>query len=191
EYNLDLVRLIGAEADDKSLCISTDDSLTGRFLKEHGVTADSDPVALHAWTSDPLKQWPKERFLGLAKLICAEKNIKLILIGGRDFKEESEKLFSSLGNSIIDLTGKTSLKQLAALLKRCKLLVSADSGPVHLACCVGTPVIAIFRNDLPGKTPKRWGPYGRGAVVIERGDLSDISVDEVFAKVKERLKEAI
>jgi len=72
-------------------------------------------------------------------------------------------------------------------LKRCALLVSGDSGPVHLAAAVGTPIVALFRNDLPGKTSKRWGPWGKGHTVIEKENLEDISVDEVFEKVKQRL----
>ena len=72
-------------------------------------------------------------------------------------------------------------------MKKANLLVSGDSGPVHLAAAVGTPVIALFRNDLPGKTAKRWGPWGEGHLVIEREKLEDITVDEVVNKVKEKL----
>jgi len=82
---------------------------------------------------------------------------------------------------------KTTLPELAALLKRGSLVVSGDSGPMHLATAVGTPVIALFRNDLPGKTAKRWGPWGKNHIVIEKSNLNNITVDEVFSKVKEVL----
>jgi ADP-heptose:LPS heptosyltransferase len=85
------------------------------------------------------------------------------------------------------MINQTSLVELAALLKRCSLLISCDSGPMHLAASVGTPVVALFRNDLPGKTAKRWGPWGSGHTVIEKVNLLDISVDEVFEKAKQRL----
>lgn len=85
---------------------------------------------------------------------------------------------------VMDLVNKTSLVELGALLKRCSLLVSGDSGPMHLAAAVGTPVVALFRNDLPGKTARRWGPRGEGHMVIEKDNLNDITVDEVFEKVK-------
>jgi len=85
------------------------------------------------------------------------------------------------------MTGKTTLKQLASLLKKSRLLISGDSGPVHLACAVGTPVIVIFRNDIPGKSAKRWGPWGPGNFIIEKDNLCDITVDEVFSKAKEAL----
>ena len=60
---------------------------------------------------------------------------------------------------------------------------------MHLAAAVGTPVVALFRNDLAGKTAKRWGPWGEGHVVIEQSSLNDISVVEVFNKIKEKLKD--
>jgi hypothetical protein len=53
---------------------------------------------------------------------------------------------------------------------------------------VNTPVLAIFRNDLPGKTAKRWGPWGRNCAVIEKPGLDKISVEEVYNKAKEMLK---
>ncbi len=74
--------------------------------------------------------------------------------------------------------------ELAALLKRCSLLISCDSGPMHLAVSVGTPVVALFRNDLPGKGAQRWGPWGEGHTVIEKGRLEDISVDELLEAVR-------
>jgi len=94
------------------------------------------------------------------------------------------KIIRFPGQPFRDLTGKTDLIQLAAFLKRCKVLISGDSGPVHLAACVRTPVVAIFRSDIPGKSALRWGPWGRGHSVIQKEKLADIEVDEVFAKTK-------
>ena len=90
--------------------------------------------------------------------------------------------------NIIDLSGKTDLVQLAVVLKSSRLLISGDSGPVHLACCVGAPGLALFRNDLKGKTARRWGPWARNCAVIEKSSLNNISVEEVFDKAKEMLK---
>jgi ADP-heptose:LPS heptosyltransferase len=68
------------------------------------------------------------------------------------------------------------------------LIISGDSGPVHLACAVGIPVVALFRNDLPGKTAKRWGPWGKGCAVIEKDSLNDITVDEVLNLLRQIIK---
>ena len=88
---------------------------------------------------------------------------------------------------LVNLVGKTTLPELAVLLKKCKVLVSGDSGPMHLAACVGIPVVALFRNDIPGKTKNRWGPWGKGHTVIERGSLLNINIDEVYTAIKKYL----
>jgi len=188
EYNLELVGLVGAKTEDKSLSLNIDSGIIDSVFKELRLPQNEKIlVALHPWTSDPIKQWPQENFLALAKKITEELRITVLIIGGNDEEQESLKLFKGASDKIINLAGKTSLKQLAAVLKKCKLLISGDSGPVHLACSVGTKVLAIFRNDIPGKTPKRWGPWGKDNFVIEKYNLCDITVNEVFAKAKEAL----
>lgn len=146
----------------------------------------SGAVAIHPFTSDPVKQWPIERFGELGQRIAKEFGAKVVFVGQA---AEGDTLLRSVSPSdkIINLINKTSLVELAQVLKQCKLLVTCDSGPMHLAATVGTPVIALFRNDLPGKTAKRWGPWGEGHRVIEKNSLEDISVDEVLKAIKERL----
>jgi len=175
EYNLDLVNLVGARTDDLSLTLKINEE----------ASVDS-AVAIHPWTSDPVKQWPEEYFQKLAKRLNEGLNLKIIIIGKQE--EQGRNYYDSLRSGVINMTNKTNLVQLAAILKKCRLLISGDSGPVHLAAAVGTPVLAIFRNDLSGKTAKRWGPWGKNHAVIERSKLSDITVDEVFSKAKEMLK---
>lgn len=178
DCNLELVGLVGAKTLDKTLKIKVDDNLFKEFIGQR-------IVAIHPFTSDPVKQWPVERFMELARRITQETKAKVALVG----RAEGRGQFPSgvVTAEIIDLINKTSLAELAALLKRCSLLVSGDSGPVHLAVAVGTPVVVLFRNDLPGKTSRRWGPWGEGHTVIEKGNLGYISVEEAFGKVKEKL----
>jgi len=176
DCNLELVGLVGARTLDKTLKIKVDDNLFREFTGQR-------VVAIHPFTSDPLKQWPVGRFMELAEMIARELGIKVVIVG-MTIEKSKEVGAEPRDDRIIDMVNKTSLVELAALLKRCCLLVSGDSGPVHLAACVGTPVVALFRNDLPGKTAKRWGPWGEGHVVIEKSNLPDISVEEVLDKVK-------
>ena len=173
DYNLQLVGLLGAKTLDKTLKIKVDDS----FFKEF---AGQRIVAIHPFTSDPVKQWPLQRFKELAQRINKELGLKVIMVG-------SSQDILEAGDGILSVINKNSLVELAALLKRCLLLISGDSGPVHLAASVGIPIIALFRNDLPGKTAKSWGPWGGGHEVIEKSNLGDISVEEVFSRVKEKL----
>ncbi len=182
EYNLELAALSGAKVNCQELFLDIGGDLGwgGIDLPEH-----SPFIALHPWTSDAVKEWPINNFCALAKRIAAELNIKVFIIGARAGRQKDIQLPQNLGPGIVDITDKTTLIHLAGILKKCSLLISADSGPVHLASAVKAPVLAIFRNDMPGKTSKRWGPWGKGHIVVEKSDLCDITVNEVFDKVKE------
>jgi heptosyltransferase-2 len=186
EYNLDLVSEIGAITHDKSLSLAIPHDIALSALKSFELGSENNLIAIHPWTSDPVKEWPVERFVELA-LGLNQLSLKVIVIGGRGELFKSKALFDNLGSNVINLTGRTSLVQSAVILKGCRLLVSCDSGPVHLACCMKTPVVTLFRNDIPGKRAKRWGPWGTGNFVIQKPDLSAITVDEVVQKVKEAL----
>lgn len=179
EYNLELVSLAGADTRDKSLSLKADSHIPDEF----GL-AGKDFIALHPFTSDPVKQWPLEYFSLLARRITEELGQQAVIVGSRE--GQGSGYFK--GDKIINLTGKTSLGQLASVLKKSRLLISGDSGPVHLACAVNTPVLAIFRNDLAGKTAKRWGPWGEGHKVIEKAGLEKVSPEEVFALAKTMLR---
>ncbi len=189
EYNLELVNLAGARTKDTSLELPIEDDLLNSLFRGQDFSTAENLLAIHPFTSDALKQWPQDNFVKLARSLRDEPGARIIIIGGSEEREKSLELFSNIGQEIINMTGRTTLIQLAVLLKKCRLLVSGDSGPVHLACCVGTPVIALFRNDIPGKSPTRWGPWGEGHIVIHKKSLRDISVEEVIATVKQKLNE--
>lgn len=187
EYNLELVSLVGAKTQDQTLSISIDDSIIDDLLKDAGIENNGNLVALHPWTSDPIKQWPIQNFCELAKRLISEQDMRVIIIGGKEELTKNIDFFENVDGNLINLTARTTLTQLAALLKKCKLLISGDSGPVHLACAAGTKVLVVFRKDISGKSARRWGPWGRGHIIIERKSLCDITVDEVLNRVREVL----
>ncbi|MCM8787973.1 MAG: glycosyltransferase family 9 protein [Candidatus Omnitrophica bacterium] len=184
EYNLELVGLVGAKTEDKSLSLKIDIEFDPPQFREYkGI------VAIHPWSSDIIKNWKIENFVELAKRISLDKNLGIVIIGGKENLLVSEKYFGDIKEkNIINLVGKTNLKELASLLKRCKLLITSDSGPMHLAVCVGTRVIALFRNDIATKSARRWGPWGGQHIVIEKEKLSKITVEEVFDKINQSIK---
>jgi len=187
EYNLELAGLIGAKTLDKTLSLKVEEGIINT-LPEAGILKNStNLVALHAWTSDPVKQWPIANFRELAIRLIKDLGVRVIIIGGSQESDRHSDLFEGCDN-LLNLTGKTTLRQLAAVLNKCRLLISGDSGPVHLAGCVGIPVLAIFRNDLPGKRALRWGPVSNRSAVIEKESLKDITVEQVFLKAKEMLR---
>jgi ADP-heptose:LPS heptosyltransferase len=185
EYNLELVRSIGADTRDTSLGLDVKDDIIKAMDARPVWTGESPVVAVHPYTSDSVKQWPYERFKDLIIQLRSQCNVQVAVVG----KPDPTAPQAGYWNEGIDLTGRTTLPELAALLKRSRCLVSCDSGPVHLASCVGVPSVVLFRSDLPGKTARRWGPVSQGSVVIERSRLEDIRVDEVLGTIKRILKE--
>ena len=180
EYNLDLVRLIGASTKNVSLeLIVPHEDVISKF----NFTFSKPFVLVHPWTSDPVKQWPIENFRELVKRISGTYDVSVVIIGGEEEKEKSIRYFSGFSQNVLNLTGKTTFPELLTLVKKSAVLISADSGPVHLAACAGVPVVALFRNDLPGKTANRWGPWGNGHCVIEKPGMDTIMVEEVYEAV--------
>lgn len=189
EYNLELAAAAGAGTEDNALALTVNELVIEDLFARLKIEKGDTLIALHPWTSDPAKQWPIENFSQLAKRLSEGRDTKILVIGGKEEAGKSRDFFEGLREeNIVGLAGRTTLVELAAVLKRSKLLISGDSGPVHLASAVGTPVIALFRNDIPGKSAKRWGPWGAGHTVIEKNSLADISVGEVFKKAMEKLK---
>jgi ADP-heptose:LPS heptosyltransferase len=93
---------------------------------------------------------------------------KVLAVGGAKDVSLADRITTGLQRGAINLAGKTSISQLASLLKRCELFISNDSGPVHIASAVGTPVISIFGRLQPGLSPRRWGPQGLKDIFIHK-----------------------
>ena len=106
------------------------------------------------------------------------------MIGDSRVSDEAKEMISVVSGTTIDATGQTTVGQLAALLVRCDLLVSNDSGPVHIAAGVGTPVVSIFTRNQPGINPQRWKPLGeRSRVVsVKPSQNCDISFKKAGSK---------
>jgi len=112
---------------------------------------------------DP-KRWPKENFAKLADRLIADYNIKVVISGAKKDKKLAEEIEALMQKDVINLCGETDLKQLGALLKRANLVVSSDTGPMHIAVSVNAPTIALFGPTSPELT----GPCGRGQFSVIR-----------------------
>ena len=110
----------------------------------------------------PSKCWPPERFGAVARRLHDETGLRTVCVGSASFRTEADALKNAAGDAVLDATGRTSLKGLAALLQKAQFLLTNDSGPMHLAVAVGTPVVALFGPTDPAKI----GPYGTGHEVV-------------------------
>jgi heptosyltransferase-2 len=102
----------------------------------------------------PAKRWPAERFIATAKEIQRQTNCTWLIFGGKGDAATATQIQSAIGNrqSAISLAGQTSLRELMALLKLCRVLLTNDTGPMHVAAALGTPVVVPFGSTSPELT---------------------------------------
>ena len=103
----------------------------------------------------PAKRWPVERFIAAVREIQNRTNCVWLIFGGRGDMELAERINSELrtpNSELRSLAGQTSLRELMALLKLCRVLLTNDSGPMHAAAALGTPVVAPFGSTSPELT---------------------------------------
>ena len=111
----------------------------------------------------PSKQWPQEHFAELIKILNSREGLVPIVFGGKDDEELGEAIIKSAGTDGVNMCGKTTIAQLASLLKKTSVTVGNDSGGVHLASIVGAPVVSIFGLTDPQKTR----PVGDMVSIVE------------------------
>ncbi|HTH47975.1 MAG TPA: glycosyltransferase family 9 protein [Candidatus Limnocylindria bacterium] len=144
-------------------------------------------VAVGLGASQANKLWPVERFVDVAKDLAGRMPVRFVGIGGGDLVAQGERLEAGLGDLAVSLAGKLALPQTAALLARCDLFVGCDSGPMHVAAAVGTPVVSLSGcpTDAPAEYsahPGRIGPYCAKRRVVQppvTGRGTDFFTDEI------------
>ncbi len=181
EYNFELLKPLGITVPakivlDLPVCQQAKDYVA-QLLGGLGV-ARQPLVAVHPWTSNPKKQWPLERFRTVVQALVQRDDSVVAVIGGPEEQAQAHTILGPSDSRVLNLVGRLSLPELAALLQRARVLVTNDSGPMHVAAAVGTPVVALFGTADAGSHPRRWGPWGSGHTVIHK-PLEQINVEEV------------
>jgi lipopolysaccharide heptosyltransferase II len=213
---IDLVAAVGARRVTASeahtfIHLTDDDRVFARcFFEDGGARATGSIIGLQPGTSPAMrwKQWPIERYREvIVRLITARPDSHIVLFGSASEVKMISEMSQGLAGRISLAAGKTSVKQAAALIEQCDLLVCNDSGLMHAAVAVGTPVVAIYGpTDL-----RRTAPLGYGHAVIRHelpcspcfkleGDdqvhacphhdcLMTITAEEVFDTITHNLKD--
>ncbi|MEN6374943.1 MAG: lipopolysaccharide heptosyltransferase I [Smithella sp.] len=195
---LDFPRYLGAKIEKVQFILPSDNAAETRIqsLLEKYRLANKKFIVVNPVAYWETKLWDDEKFAGLADLIKTKLNIEVVFTGSE--QESIEKISAQMKNKAVNLVGETTLPELAYLYKKALMLITTDSGPMHLAAAVGTPVVALF-----GPTdPQRTGPYGPGHTII-RSDLpcspcllkkcptrkcmQDISPQQVMAAIEQKL----
>jgi heptosyltransferase II len=138
-----------------------------RLLEQAGVHVGDYLVVVNPGGNWDLKRWPKENFAELTRRLTQELQVKVVISGAEKDIPLAREIAEKSKVQPLVLAGKTTVKQVIALMARATLVISADSGPLHIAHSVGTPVVGIFGATLPSLT----GVRGKNRAIILRKDL--------------------
>jgi lipopolysaccharide heptosyltransferase II len=110
----------------------------------------------------PAKRWLAERFAEAAAKITAQSSAQWILLGTKNDAAIGEQIAAAIGDHCVNRIGQTTLDQLIDELRQCRLLLTNDTGTMHLAALLGVPVVAVFGSTEPRLT----GPLGNGHTIL-------------------------
>lgn len=127
-----------------------DEQFARQFLQSQGILDSDTLIGLNPGAAWPTKQWPPELFARLADQLIEENQAKIILFGGMSDLELITAIKKNMQHTVVSAGGKTTLKQLAALIRHCLVFVGSDTGPMHISVAVKTPVVALFGPTDPG-----------------------------------------
>ncbi|HVU70879.1 MAG TPA: lipopolysaccharide heptosyltransferase II [Ktedonobacteraceae bacterium] len=212
DYCLELAQAAGAtiEATDRYPRLTIPAQVmdeVDQLLKDSGVPTDRPLIACHVSANNgQSKRWPVPYWAALLDRLIGAEKVSVVLTGAPNDLPLIEKITRRMHERPGNLAGKTSLTQLAALLKRADLLISGDSGPMHMASAVDTPLIAIHGPTNPAHS----GPVSQKATILrsdiwcspcyqakETADcrffttqcMKDITPERVFSVAHEKLQE--
>ena len=192
---LDFLHYLGADVGAPEFTIPIDkdrQTHVASILQAEGIDIEKPFVAVSPVALWETKLWSNHQFAWLCDQIIRDMKVPVVFTGSEEKAIEGIQSFMTMPS--VNLAGRTTLRDLAQLYQKAALLITTDSGPMHLAAAMKTPVVALF-----GPTdPQRTGPYGDGHIVVRRElpcspcfsktcetqrCMRDITVEEVFEAV--------
>jgi ADP-heptose:LPS heptosyltransferase len=186
DRNLDVVRAMGADTEDlRESVVVTDAERTGAMerFRRAGAVGGKPIIGIHPGAGKPGNRWPAERFAELAGRVAA-RGAQVALLWGPAELDLRDRFLETFGSGAL-LIPPGSLRDLAANLAGCSFVLCNDTGVLHLAASVGTPLVVMF-----GPTPSaEWKPIGDHVTAVQSpsGDIGDIGVDLAWQVVESRL----
>lgn len=172
----------------------TDRKKAEALLMLNGINGSKPVVVINPVATWETKMWNNTKFALLADRIIKEHHADVVLTGSKKDFPVIYDIVCRMKHKAVNLAGKTTLKILAAIFEKADLAVSTDTGPMHVAAAVGTPVVAVFGPTAPWRT----GPFGPGHRIVRAGTwcspcfkrkckttdcMRKISVDQVMGAV--------
>lgn len=113
--------------------------------------------------SIPTRLWSADRWAKVADFLASQKSHKIIFIGGKEDLQETKKVMKLMKSPAVNLVGRLKIEETAAIMKKFKLFICANSGPMHIAAALNIPTVALC-----GSSPEQWHPYNKNATVIRK-----------------------
>lgn len=164
-HNAEMLRFLGITPDGNALEAWTDDgdaAFAAETLRAAGIGPEDVLIGIGpSGGHSVLKQWPVARFAEVGRALQEQHGARVLVFGGPGEEALGAALAEALGPTALNLVGRTTLRQMAALMARCRVYVGNDSGPTHIAAAVGIPVVAVFGSSCR----HRFRPGGRSLLV--------------------------
>ncbi len=165
DRDLEALKPIGIQAGSKDpqLWLTPEEEKSAdELLDQLGVQRSQSMMILQPGARYWFKAWPQERFAELADRLTAHYSCQVLIGGSHQDIDLAEQIRQIAKSKPIVMAGRTTIKQFAAIAKKSALFVGSDSGAMHMASAVGTPVVALFGPS----NPREWGPRGGPVEVI-------------------------
>jgi len=168
EYYLEMVKSLGCQSAGTDSCLRPGkdyDALAEEICDAHGIGREGILVGMAPGaTYGPAKRWFPERFAAVADRVIDDYHARVIIFGSNQDGEIADQVQQNARHPLISLAGKTNLKEAIAVMARCSLFISNDSGLMHVAGALNIPTVAIFGSTNPVTT----SPVGDKSVIIHK-----------------------
>lgn len=169
EYKLDIIRALGGEIKDINLrveCDKNNENFVDALLKREGITENDILIGINCSTFRPSHNWIAKNYAKLADYIIERLKCKIAFVGITGDKNLFAKIKKLMKQKPLNFIGAFNVKQLVSFLKRCRLFISPDSGPMHIASALGVPMVILFG---PGES-ERYRPWGnkKKTIIIKK-----------------------
>lgn len=134
------------------------------LLHQENINLIAPTIAFQPFSIWQYKQWPASNSIQLIAWLINTYGVQVLILGTKDQTSEAEAMTRQLSEGVYNLTGKTNLPLLAAILQQCRLSIGVDSLGGHLAAAVGTPTISLFGPGSSGE----WAPRGEKTLVVQK-----------------------
>jgi ADP-heptose:LPS heptosyltransferase len=203
EAPLALIRAVGGRTAEVRYELHTskgDADLAEKIYEQYGLSAGGKIIGIHPCVNDQRREWDDRKFAELSDRLMEDYKAKVLFFGAGFDVPKIQNIISMMEHKPIDLSGKTSIKQMAEVIRRCDLFIGLESSGMHIAAAVDTPYLIIYGGYTD---PGQFGPYkaegrivrkevecrycfGRGKCAKEC--LSNIAVSDVLSEAAELLK---